>query len=125
MDNITVEKEKKRLHALLEKVNTPPEKVESIESVIDELAFMRLKLIETRAEIAESNVAIPYDNGGGQSGVRENPLFKGYEALLKSYLSALDRVLSLLPKDIQTEVKRNEEKENVLELVRSMHKKSV
>ncbi len=37
-----------------------------------------------------------YDNGGGQTGVRENPAFRAYEALWKTYLSGLDALLKLL-----------------------------
>lgn len=41
-------------------------------------------------------LVIPYDNGGGQSGVRENPAYKQYEALSKQYNGALAQLNNLL-----------------------------
>ena len=53
------------------------------------LDFMRAKLEETRAALVDADIVIPYDNGGGQSGIRRNPAFDAYEALLKAYIAAL------------------------------------
>lgn len=44
-----------------------------------------------------------YDNGGGQTGVRENPAFRAYEALWKTYLSGLDALLKQLPAQMEPE----------------------
>ena len=40
---------------------------------------------------------MPYDNGGGQRGIRENPAFKGYESLWKAYMQGMNRILDTLP----------------------------
>ncbi len=126
MENMTIEKEKKRIYSILEKANVSQVKREALESIVAEIAFMRLKLDEAKADMIESDIAIPYDNGGGQSGIRENPIFKAYESLLKSYMSGMEKVLAILPKDAQEELVENTEKgENILELVKSMHKRSV
>lgn len=65
-----------------------PQVVELAESVV----FMSRKLKETRESMGRTPLIVKYDNGGGQSGYRENPVFKAYNALNRSYLSALDQL---------------------------------
>ena len=69
-----------------------PQVVELAENVI----FMRRKLAAARKGLAEQEIVVPYDNGGGQVGIRRNPAFDAYEALLRSYQSALADLRSLL-----------------------------
>ncbi len=54
-----------------------------------QMDFMRAKLSSTAKLLENQPVAIPYDNGGGQCGIREHPAFSAYEKLLKSYQSAM------------------------------------
>lgn len=65
------------------------EKYEQAYQLALNLIFMEYKLDETRFRIADMPTAIEYDNGGGQSGIRINPEYQAYEALLKSYCSTL------------------------------------
>ena len=51
--------------------------------------FMRDRLEKTREALADADVVIPYDNGGGQTGIRANPAYSEYEKLLKAYQKAL------------------------------------
>lgn len=125
MNNLAIEKEKKRIYAMLQSSNVSQNKIDALESIIDECSFMRYKLDEAKEKIKSSNVVIPYDNGGGQKGLRENPLFKGYEALFKTYMVGMDKIIATLPKDEQAEEIATSQNDNVLELVRSMHKESV
>ena len=69
-----------------------PQVIELAENVI----FMRRKLAAARKGLAEQDIVVPYDNGGGQVGIRRNPAFDAYEALLRSYQSALADLRSLL-----------------------------
>lgn len=62
----------------------------------ENVLWMAVKLEETRREIADDPVAIPYDNGGGQTGIRKNPAFDGYNALMSSYTKALKQLFDLL-----------------------------
>lgn len=127
MNNLLDEKatlEAERLKALLFDCGVSPEIVDILETTIENTAYMKIKLDETRAAIKSSKVCIPYDNGGGQTGLRENPLFKGYESLFKSYMSGLRQILDVLPKGAQNV--KNQELETpktMLELVRSKHRK--
>ena len=58
--------------------------------------WMEAKLAEARAAIGKSSVAIPYDNGGGQRGIRKNPAFDGYNALMANYTKALKQLCEML-----------------------------
>ncbi len=58
----------------------------------EEVLHMEAKLEETRREMGQTKLVIAYDNGGGQTGIRKNPVYEAYNALLRSYLSALDQL---------------------------------
>ena len=121
-EKATIEVE--RLKSLLFDYNIPEKKIGFLEDVINNVAWMKVKLDEARAAIKTSNVVIPYDNGGGQKGMRENPLFKGYESLFKSYMNGMQQILNVLPKQVAEETKEEIEKpQTMLDLVRAKHKK--
>lgn len=117
--------EKQRLNALLFSCGISEKKIQMLESVVENTAWMKAKLDDAREQIKGSSVAIPYDNGGGQTGIRENPLFKGYSALWKSYMSGMNTILSLLPREMASEEADNIEKpKTTLELIRNKHSRS-
>lgn len=60
-----------------------------------DVEFMRGKLEETRKGLAKQQVVIAYDNGGGQTGIRENPAFKGYHQLLASYRKSVETLAAI------------------------------
>ena len=121
-DRATAEAE--RLKSLLFNFNVSEDMVGLLEDVINNTAWIKVKLDEAREAIKTSNVVIPYDNGGGQKGLRENPLFKGYESLLKSYMGGMKQILDVLPKQAADVKEAEMEKpQTMLELVRSKHKK--
>ena len=94
-----IESEIEKIYKILDDAGISERRKDALMPVIENVAWMKLKLDETRETIADTSVAIPYDNGGGQSGIRENPLFKGYESLWKSYVTGMDRIFGLLPKE--------------------------
>lgn len=116
--------ETERLKAILSDSGVSENYISVISSVIENTAWMKVKLDEARNAIKTSNVVIPYDNGGGQKGLRENPLFKGYEALFKSYLGGLKQILDGMPEQA-AEIKEAEieKPKTMLELIRGKHKK--
>ena len=77
--NSAVEEEVKKMKNLLEEAGVKPEKIAVLEPIIENTVWMRFKLDDAREKIKTASVAIPYNNGGGQKGIRENPLFKGVE----------------------------------------------
>lgn len=116
--------EAKRLKSLLFNYNIPERKIGFLEDVIKNVSWMKVKLDVTMEKIKTSDVCIPYDNGGGQTGMRENPLFKGYESLFKSYMSGMKQILDVLPKQIaEVEKEEIEKPQTMLDFVRNKHKK--
>lgn len=69
-----------------------PKMAQHAAELYEAVEFMRKKLIESREAMGDMDIVIPYDNGGGQTGIRENPSFNAYEKLLKSYTAALDKL---------------------------------
>lgn len=89
--------ERRKLARFLSKNGLNEEKIKSLDPVILNVSWMKSKLDDARTAIGEDGITVEYDNGGGQTGVRENPAFRAYEALWKTYLSGLDALLKLLP----------------------------
>ena len=120
------EEEQNRITKLLVEVGVSDKRMKLLEPTILNTAWMKAKLDDAREAIKNSNIVISYDNGGGQKGIRENPLFKGYEGLWKSYLTGLDRIMSALPPEKSHEIVEEAEKtepSTVLSLVRKRKKK--
>lgn len=118
MDNIKVIQEHDRLDALLDRANVPQQQRDVLAPVIDNMAWQRIKLDQTRIEMQNASVVCDYDNGGGQTGVRENPIFKGYLGLWRAYMVGLEKYTSYLPKELQDEAPGD--MVNVLDQVRQM-----
>ena len=124
MNDQRVEEEKQRLTTLLFDCGISDRRMKAMLSVVENIAWMRIKLDDTRDMIKDSTVAIPYDNGGGQTGIRENPLFKGYQSLFASYLKGMAMVMDCLPAEAENADQNGPEKpKTVLELVRNKHRK--
>lgn len=122
--SILAEKENNRILNILTDCGVKESKIESLKPIIENVAWMKVKLDDAREAVKTSNVAIPYDNGGNQKGIRVNPLFTGYESLWKSYMSGMAKILDCLPKEeIEETVNAVETPKTMLELVRSKHKK--
>ena len=96
-----------------------------LESVIENVAFMKVKLDEQRAALEQENAVVEYDNGGGQKGVRESPFFKSYEALWAAYMKGMDRIMNSIPdaKQPTEEKNRVEKPETVFELIEARRRK--
>lgn len=119
-----VKDEIKRLTSILNDAGISKRRIDALESVIENTAWMKIKLDDARDAVQTSNVVIPYDNGGGQKGLRENPIFKGYESLWKSYMAGMGRLLECLPAEQATiESETANAPKTMLELVREKHKK--
>jgi hypothetical protein len=105
---------------LLNEVGISAKKMKLLEPIVLNTAWMKVKLDDAREAIKNSNIVISYDNGGGQKGIRENPLYKGYESLWRSYMAGMDRILSTLP-DEEIKKEELEKPKTMLELVREKH----
>lgn len=111
-------KEKNRLKKLLKEAGTEDWKIKMLLPVIENAAWMSARLEDSILEIGESGLVDYYDNGGGQTGVRQNPLFQGYEALWKSYMTGMSQIMAAAgsKKDAKSEKLKPK---SVIELVRS------
>lgn len=74
---------------------TEPTRARAVE-LAENVLWMEAKLANAREVIGRSSVAIPYDNGGGQRGIRKNPAFDGYNSLMSSYTKALKQLCEML-----------------------------
>lgn len=70
------------------------EALELAESVL----FMASKLEESRKAMANEPIVIPYDNGGGQAGIRENPHYTAFEHLMTTYTKSLRQLTEIVEK---------------------------
>lgn len=115
--------EKKRILAILTDADISKRRIEMLTPVIENVAWICAKLEDARELIKSSNVAIPYDNGGGQKGIRENPAFKGYESLWKAYMQGMNRILDTLPAENIEAVVEGAKPQTVLDAIRAKHNK--
>lgn len=113
-----MEKEIERIRELLRDMDVKEKRIDMLCPIIENVAYMREKLDGARDAIKNSQVAIAYDNGGGQKGIRENPLYKGYEALWKSYIAGMKIIIDEMP---ECEAKHEEEQrpQNMIEIIRA------
>lgn len=117
------EKEQNRIIDLLSDAGISDRRMKILKPIILNTAWMKAKLDDAMEAIKNSNIVIAYDNGGGQKGIRENPLFKGYEALWKSYMLGMNKILdSLPPEAVQTEITEESKPQNVLSIIRAKHR---
>lgn len=70
------------------------EALELAEAVV----FMAEKLEESRKAMKNEPIVIPYDNGGGQTGIRENPHYTAYEHLVTAYNKSLRQLTEIVEK---------------------------
>lgn len=71
--------------------------------VIDNISWQRIKLEEAMLQMQNESLICEYNNGGGQAGIRENPIFKAYVNLWRAYMVGLEKFTSYLPKEMQEE----------------------
>ena len=120
MDKRKVTREHKRLEALLDRADVPQQQRDVLAPVIDNMAWQRVKLDEAREEMQDASIVCHYNNGGGQTGERENPIFKAYINLWRAYMVGLEKYTSYLPKELQEEAAGGSL--GVLEQVKNMKK---
>lgn len=116
------EEEEKRILDLLEEIGISGKRMKLLRPIVVNTAWMKAKLDDAREAIKNSNIVITYDNGGGQRGIRENPLFKGYESLWRSYMAGMSKILDSLPQEQIEQASEVEKPATMLELVRNKHR---
>ena len=116
--------EKNRITRILNDAGISERRMQTLAPIIENVSWMRAKLDDSRQLIKNSNIVVPYDNGGGQRGIRENPAFKGYESLWKAYMQGMKRILDTLPPEqIQNATDDGIKPQTVLDQIRAKHSK--
>ena len=87
-------KEKQKITRELKKAKISPHKMKILEATIENVALMKAKLDEMREDLLVAKAVVEYDNGGGQKGVRENPVFKRYESFFKTYTLGMSEIFA-------------------------------
>lgn len=82
--------------------------------------FLEDRLKRDREALSKLASVIPYDNGGGQQGMRRNPLAVQYNANLKAYTSALNSLMAILGDNVPTEAKRSLDRFKVIKGARAV-----
>lgn len=120
------DEEKNRIVGILTEAGISERRMQMLGPVIENVSWMKAKLDDSRTLIKNSNIVVPYDNGGGQKGIRENPAFRGYESLWKSYMQGMNRILDTLPEEEAKSLDYEDMKpQSVLSLVRDRHRSAV
>lgn len=107
-----------KLKKLLKTNNFSDESIKMMLPIIQNVSWMQIKLEDIREQACEQNIIIEYNNGGGQSGYRENPLFKSYENLWKSYILGMNKILECLPEEVANEQKEELKHKNMLDIIK-------
>jgi hypothetical protein len=64
---------------------------------VENVAWMKVKLDQTRLILMNAAVVMSYDNGGGQAGVRRNPAFDAYNSMLSQYSKCVRQLCDMMP----------------------------
>lgn len=115
-------KEANRITELLVGAEIDDRKMQILAPIIENTAWMKAKLDDARRQIRNSSIVVPYNNGGGQKGLKENPLFKGYEALWKSYMAGMSKIIDALPVEaVEVKEIEMEKPKTMLDIIRERH----
>lgn len=87
--------ELKKLQKIFE--NISPDKRSLCESLMQNAAYMAVKLKELQNLIDEDGMIEDYDNGGGQSGRKIGSAVQIYQKMLPSYNQVIKTLASMLP----------------------------
>lgn len=115
--------EKNKIIRLLKAAGIPEGTIKLLQPIIQNTAVLKAKLDDAQEEMQDAEMLIEYKHGGGQSGIKENPIFRMHESMWKSYMTGMKLILSYIPNESVNTKKKDDAKENVLQIVRDKHLK--
>ena len=65
-------------------------------ALASQVIFMAKKLKQTQKLLTKEQLTVEYDNGGGQTGIRENPAFSAYEKMMTTYTKSLTTLVGII-----------------------------
>lgn len=83
------------------KLDTKRKKI--VSSLIDNAAFMAVKLEELRSQIDQVGMVSEYQNGANQWGTKKSPEIEIYNTIIKNHMTIIKQLTDLLPKEEQKE----------------------
>ena len=95
-----IKKEIKRLRQLFK--DLPPNKKKAAEGLIQEAAFMKVTLEETRHIIDKEGILENFEQGK-QKFVREHPATKVYNTMVHRYSTVCKQIFDMLPEETSKE----------------------
>ena len=75
----------------------PDEKRKAIMPLLANIAFLKVKLDDARAELLYEDIFTEYDNGGGQTGLREHPGFSAYNKMFTTFSRSVKQLTDMMP----------------------------
>ena len=87
--------EKDKLMTVFKEIDA--NKLEFVSNQIDDLAWLIVACDELKDKIDKEGAVIKYNNGGGQSGVKDNPNVKTLIAYQKNKISITKQLIELVP----------------------------
>ncbi len=92
---ISIKKEKNRIKKIFKEIDE--NKLKFCMTLIDRLAWLNVSVKELEQSIDRDGTTIPYDNGGGQSGVKDNPNVKTLIQYTKNITTITKQLVDLVP----------------------------
>ena len=90
-----IREEKKRLLEIFKDIDE--NKLEFVMHQIDNLAWLNVSANGLKAKVDRIGTIVKYNNGGGQSGVRDNPDVKTLVAYQKNITAITKQLIDLVP----------------------------
>ncbi|MCQ2087987.1 MAG: hypothetical protein MJZ37_08025 [Bacilli bacterium] len=93
-----IKAEKKRLEDIFSNIDTSRKKL--VESLIEDAAFQRITLEETRAIISRDGIIETYQNGANQKGIKKSSAVEVYDKLVNTYSKIIKQLCDMLPERV-------------------------
>lgn len=110
-----IRKEKKRLEEIFKNIETNRSKL--VESLINDAAFQRVTLEETREIIQRDGIIEEYQNGANQKGIKKSAAVEVYDKMVNTYSKVIKQLCDLLPEKVVWDEQEDEEEDPAEELM--------
>jgi len=106
-DEIAKQQEIKKEIAKINKLfkDMDPKIKKSVASVIENAGFMAVTLRELQEHLIKNGLTCEYQNGENQFGVKKSPEIEIYNTMIKNFISTMNSITNLLPKEIANKIK--------------------
>lgn len=110
-----IKKEKKRLEEIFSFLETSRSKL--VESLINDAAFQRVTLEETREIIQRDGIIEEYQNGANQKGIKKSAAVEVYDKMVNTYSKVIKQLCDLLPEKVNWDEIDSQEEDPAEELM--------